>query len=207
MSFASPLDRRYLSFVPSHPAILYMLAVAPLQTSLSSLNPYHSTSLSLGVCYILSSLLPRLLCRFQVRDDKELISLDQGNTEQMIFCLRKAYSCSATILLLCLCIPADSSFRALTEVYVFAITVLRGGRSRISESPHAAYIGCRSARRSCLYEDAAPKRWLLRRRQFDPFPNQRHSTDKSSRGGDWTGLRPTRLERVRQDRDIAKAWT
>lgn len=78
MSFASPPERRYLSFVPSDPAILHMLAVAPLQTSLSSLNPYRSTSSSLGVCSILSSLLPRLLCRFQVRDDKELISLDQG---------------------------------------------------------------------------------------------------------------------------------
>jgi hypothetical protein len=55
---------RYLSFVPSLPAILHVLAVAPLHNNLLSFDPYHSTSPSLGVYHILiclSLLLPPLL--------------------------------------------------------------------------------------------------------------------------------------------------
>jgi hypothetical protein len=55
---------RYLSFVPSHPAVLHVLAVAPLRDNLLSFNPIHSTSPSLGVHHVLICLslhLPPLL--------------------------------------------------------------------------------------------------------------------------------------------------
>ena len=55
---------RYLSFVPSHSAVLHALAVAPLHNRLLSFDLYHSASSSLGVYHVLiclSLLLPSLL--------------------------------------------------------------------------------------------------------------------------------------------------